>query len=108
MASVPQPPGNVALGPGVVEEQGVLVRVHALPEALVPVGAQLALAGELLERLALEDAVRPDVLQGPRLEAEEPAVDPVLEAGLLAEPAHAAVALELGDPELELGPHHGH
>ncbi len=44
----------------------------------------------------------------PVLEAEEAAVDPVLRPRLLAEAAHAAVAVELGDAELELGPHHGH
>ena len=40
-ALLPQAPGRLARGPQVVQRDGVLVGVHALPEALVAVGPQL-------------------------------------------------------------------
>ena len=49
--------------PHVVERDSVLVGVHALPEALVAVGAQLAVGGQALERLALEHAVALQVVE---------------------------------------------
>ena len=61
----------------------VLVGVHALPEARVPVGAQVAVGGQALERLALEHAGAIQVVEHAGLEAEEAAVDPVLGARLL-------------------------
>ena len=79
--------------PQVVERNGVLVGVHALPEALVAVGAQLPVGGEPRERLALEHAVGAQVVEHTGLEAEEAAVDPVLGTRLLAEARHASVAL---------------
>ena len=41
-------PRRLARGPEVVEDDRVLVGVHAVPEALVPVGVQLAVGGEPL------------------------------------------------------------
>jgi adenylate cyclase len=105
---LPDAPGGLAGGPQVVELHRVLVGVHALPEALVPVRAQLAVGGELLQRLALEHAVERYALEHALLEAEEATVDPVLGAGLLAEVGHPALAVELGDPELQRGLHDGH
>src|SRR3712207_4287898 len=53
----PGRPGRRAGGPEVVERHRVLVGVHAGPEAVVAVGAQLAVGREALERLALEHRV---------------------------------------------------
>src|SRR5438067_10448880 len=86
-ARSPQSPRRFAGGPQVVEDDGVLVRVHAVPEALVAERAQLALCGEALERGALEHAVVLEILERAGVEAEEAAVDPVLRARLLAEAA---------------------
>src|SRR5687767_5744534 len=95
----PQLPRRLAGRPQVVELDRVLVGVHALPEARVPVRAQLPVGGEALERLALERARLADVVEDARLEAEEAAVDPVVRARLLGE-ADDAVAVEQRDAEL--------
>ena len=71
-------PRRLAALPEVVEDDRVLVGVHAVPKALVAVGAQLSVRGEALERLALQDALRVEVVERARLKAEEAAVDPVL------------------------------
>jgi hypothetical protein len=55
--SGPDDPGRAAAGPEVVQRHRVLVGIHALPEALVSVGRELAHRGESLERLALEHGV---------------------------------------------------
>src|SRR6476620_12214923 len=68
------------------------------------VGAQLVVAGEARERLALEHAVAVQVAEHARLEAEEAAVDPVRAARLLDE-AGDGVAVELGNPPLDVRPH---
>ena len=53
--------------------------VHALPEAVVPVGHQLAFAASRSSGSALEAVVvAGDVVEDPRLEDEEAAVDPAL------------------------------
>ena len=51
----------------------------------VAIRAQLARARQALQRPALEHAVILEIGERGRLEAEEPAVDPVLGARLLAE-----------------------
>src|SRR3954452_14522033 len=79
--SRPRLPGRLARLPEVVEDDRVLVGVHAVPEPLVPEGAELAGARQPLELLALEDAVPAQVLEDAGLEAEEAAVYPVLAAG---------------------------
>src|SRR5918992_2352892 len=106
--SGPDLPGGPALGPEVVQEDRVLVGVHAVPEAAVLEGAELAVGRETLERVALQHVVRADVVERAGLKAEEAAVDPALVAGLLREAAHVAVAVQLGHAELELGLDDGH
>ncbi len=57
----------------------VAQRVHRLPEALVPVGHQLAVRGEPLERAALpERLVVGNEIEHVGREDEEAAVDPAL------------------------------
>ena len=85
-----------------LSSDGVLVGVHAVPEALVPVGAQLAVGRQSLERLALEDAVVVQIVEDGGLEAEEASVDPALDLRFLVETTHEAAVVELGDAELEL------
>jgi hypothetical protein len=74
----------------------------------VPEGPELPVGGEALERLALEDGVGAYVVEHPRLEAEEAAVDPAVEARLLVEARDQALAVEARDAELELRPDDGH
>ena len=71
-------PRRFAGGPEVVEHDGVLVRVHAVPEALVAERAQLALGGKPLERRALEHAVGLEIGERGSVEAEEAAVGRVV------------------------------
>src|SRR5947209_891234 len=71
------------------------------------VATELAVGGESLERLALEHAVWPDVVERPGLEAEEASVYPRLEPGLLLEADDPAVTVEIGNPELEPRADHG-
>src|SRR5436190_13965252 len=106
--SCPDLPGRTLAGPEIVELDGVLVGVHALPEACVPEGPKLVVVGQALERLALEHAGVGKVVKDAGVEAEEAAVDPVLGPGLLVEPGDPAVTVELGDAELELGTYDRH
>ena len=103
---VPDPPGRLAAGPEVVQRHRVLVGVHAVPEALVAEGVQLAVGGEALQRLALEHAVGVEIAERPGLEAEEATVDPVLAARLLGEAGDAVPLPELSHPPLQVRPHH--
>src|SRR5437588_5233569 len=103
--SRPQLPGRPPLRPQVVEQHRVLVGVHAVPEARVPVGPQLPVGGQPLQGLALQDAGVIHVVEDAGLEAEEPAVDPVLGAGLLPEAGHPMAAVELHDAELQVRAH---
>src|SRR5581483_590989 len=93
--------------PEVVEQHGVLVGVHAVPEARVAIGAKLAVRREALERLALEDAVLGEIVEDAALEAEEAPVDPAVDPRLLVEAPHEAILTEIGHAELELRPHDG-
>src|SRR5262249_33703535 len=104
----PDGPRRLPGVPGVVEQHGVLVGVHAVPESFGAKGAELAVGGETLERLPLEHAVLGEIRKHARLEAEEAAVDPALHPRLLVEAADQPVVTELGDPELQPGPDHRH
>src|SRR5947209_13119187 len=101
-------PRRPAARPQVVERDRVLVGVHALPEPLVAEGAQLTRSGKALERLVLEHAVRRERLERRRLEAEEPAVDPMLAARLLAKAPHDAISVHLRHAERQPRADHGH
>ena len=95
--------------PQVVERDGVLVGVHARPEALVAERVQLAVGGQALERLALEHRVLAQVVERARLEGEEAAVDPVLGARLLLEARTTRPSpSSQRDAERQLRPHHRH
>src|SRR5688572_7522650 len=77
--SVPCFPGCLARFPKRLEQTPVAQRVHALPEPVVPVGHQLAVAGESFHGFALPGGfVAVDVVEDLRLEHEERAVDPPL------------------------------
>src|ERR1700760_3767560 len=101
---LPDPPRWFAGRPEVVQLDHVLVGVHALPEALVPVGGELPVVRQALERLPLEDAVGGEVVERPGLHAEEAAVDPVVEPRLLAEAGDPAVLVDDRDAPLAEGP----
>ena len=65
--------------------------VHALPEAIVAVNHELAIPGQVLQGLALQNApiVDGEVVENLRLEDEEPPVDEALGGlGLLGEAAN--------------------
>ena len=94
--------------PEVVEQDRVLVGVHAVPEALVAVPAQLAGGGEPLERLALEDRVLAEVGERPRLEEEEPGVDPLLHRGFSTKPLISSSSPIIATPHCECGPDQRH
>src|SRR5262249_43714921 len=76
VALPPDLPGHVAAGVHVVERLLVLEGVQTRPEALVPVGDQLLLADQALERLLHEFFAVLEKVEDLALEDEEPAVDP--------------------------------
>ena len=78
--------------PQVVERDRVLVGVHALPEALVAVGAQLAARRPALERLALEHAVAREVVEHAAAKQKKPPLIQCSERGFSRKPRHAPVA----------------
>src|SRR5436190_462995 len=90
-------PGRVAALPELVEEECVLVRVHAVPEALVTVCVELPRARHRLERAAFQNVVRTDEAERGRLHHAEAAVHPAVEPGLLLEPGDAPVVAQLRD-----------
>ena len=92
----PELPGRRPARPELLEQLLVAHGVHALPEAVVPVRHQLAVACELLERLTLPlGLVARHVVEHARLEHEEGAVDPdLLDLRLLGE-LEDGVALEM-------------
>src|SRR6185436_12756671 len=79
-ASRPDLPGCLAGLPEVIEQDRILVSVHAVPEPVVPVGGELPVRRKPLQRLSLEHTAVLEVVERPRLEAEEATVDPVLGA----------------------------
>src|SRR4051794_41652329 len=89
----PDTPGRVAGRPHGLELLPLAQRVHRVPEPTVEVRLELALCREALERLLLPHRlVARDVAPHAGLEDEKAAVDPrAVAAGLLEEPAHAAV-----------------
>ena len=100
-ARFPHAPRRVAGRPQVVEHDRVLVGVHAVPEALVAVGAQVPLGREPGQRLVLEHARLVHVVEHPRLEAEEAAVHPMVEPRLLLEGRSRGLpSPSVGDAEL--------
>src|SRR5499427_11159537 len=86
--------------PQLIEFQVVLVSVHALPEAGVPVRHQLPFASQPPERLALEGAVVVQVIEDLSVEDEETAVDPIGDDRLLFELRHGALAVEFQKAEV--------
>src|SRR5581483_6233100 len=100
----PHAPGGVARGPEVVEDDRVLVGVHAVPEAVVAEARELPLGRQALERVALKHAVLGHVVEEARLEAEEAAVHPLLEPRLLAKAGDAVVVVDHRDAPLAVRP----
>ena len=111
-ASLPHLPRRLAGVPELVELGPVAEGVHAHPEALVLVHAELAVGGERLQRLLLEQEVgvvvevRVDHLA---LEREEAARDPAVGHGrLLVELRHlVAVDVHLAEPARRVHAGHG-
>src|SRR6516225_1059138 len=90
-ATLPHRPGRTPVRPETRQMLVIARRVHAVPEMLVTVGHQLAVAGQLLERFALEHkigTIAEPIEHGAR-EDEEPAADPVSR--------HVRLLVELGD-----------
>src|SRR4051794_41792727 len=71
-AVVPDPPRGLAAVPQGAQVVDVADGVGALPVAVVLVGHELAVGGELLERLALEDARRVGPEAGGNPPGEQP------------------------------------
>src|SRR3712207_9130358 len=96
----PDPPGRRSGLPKLLQQNLVPDGVHALPEAVVAVGHQLAVARQVLQRLLLElGAVALYVVEDLRLADEEGAVDPPF-AGLRLFVEHCdRVATHLQVPE---------
>src|SRR5262245_22683206 len=89
-------PRRLAGFPELLQVVPVSQRVHGVPEAEMTVRAKLVVGREALERLTLPHClVALQILQRPRREYEEPAVDPrVVAFGLLLEADHL-IALDL-------------
>src|SRR4051794_21780741 len=89
----PDGPGGLVPRPEVVEIEVLAIGVHRVKETLVLVGDELAVMGQLLERLALQNAVRVDVevVEHPALEDEETGVDPPFDLRFLGKVDDAAV-----------------
>ena len=107
--SVPQLPRRPARGPQIVEEDRVLVGVHAVPEALVPERAQLrrsAPAAASGSRSSTESPRSSSSTDGSK--QKKPPLTQCSLRGFSTKPADDAVAVQLRDAELELGPHDGH
>src|SRR5262245_2153718 len=96
----PDFPFGLSYLPQLIEFQIVLVRVHALPEASVPVRHQLPFTRQPPERLALEGAVVVQVIEDLPVEDEETAVDPIGDDRLLLELRHGALAVEFQQAEV--------
>src|SRR6185437_16310834 len=106
--SSPDFPRGVAALPERFQPHFVAHGVHALPEAVVLIGHQLAIARQLLQRLALElRRIAFDVVEDSRLEYEERAVDPGLSGQRLLIEARHAAAIELQSPEARRRAHGG-
>src|SRR3546814_17817970 len=81
---VPDLPGRPAARPLLFQQHLVAQGVHALPVALVPVRAELALRPEALQRRLLPDRpIAVDEIEHFRLADEEAAVDEAAVAGRL-------------------------
>src|SRR3546814_20580209 len=86
----------------------ILQRVHALPEALMPVGHQLPLGGESLQRFPLPHRLVPvDIIEDLGLEDEERAIDPAVPAVRLLLEAGDAISVELEAAEPSRRPYRG-
>src|SRR5262245_14923271 len=86
--------------PQLIEFQVVLVSVHALPEARVPIGYQLPFARRAPERFAFERAVVVQVVEDLPVENEEATVDPVGDDRLFFEIRHGALVVEFQQAEI--------
>src|SRR6185437_15849817 len=107
--SLPNLPGRIAARPERLEAHLVTHGVHALPEAVVLVGHELAVARQAFQRLALEQrGIAVDVIEDARLENEEGAVDPCLTRERLLVEARHAVAVELQAAEARRRAHGGY
>src|SRR2546421_5007410 len=75
----PNLPRRLAVAPEALKQNLVAQSVHALPEAAVAIGGELAVGGQPLHRVGLQaTAVTAQVVEDFRLEHEEAAVDPAL------------------------------
>src|SRR3954451_4704367 len=97
--SGPGLPRRVAAVPEAVQVDLVAKGVHALPEALVTEGGQLAGVRQALERRLGPVDVAGDVVEDARLEHEESAVDPALDHARLLVEAFDHVAFHLEPTE---------
>src|SRR5258706_3814531 len=74
--SAPETPRCLSRSPELLEDVLIRERVHALPEAVMMVGDEVALAGEVLQRLLFEGRlVAVNVVAHLGLENEEPAIN---------------------------------
>src|SRR5438034_10601466 len=86
LPDLPDLPGRLAACPLLFECTPFTHRVHRAPVPFMLEDRELSVARQPLERLALEDGLRADVVEGLSLEDEETTVDPsLIELRLLAE-----------------------
>src|SRR5262245_66269148 len=97
---VPHFPFGLSGLPQLIEFQVVLVGVHALPEAGVPVRHQLPFARQPPERLAFEHAIVIQVIEYLSIEDEETAVDPIGDDRLLLKLGHGALVVKFQQAEI--------
>src|SRR5688572_17808535 len=77
--SLPHLPWSVPRGPELVQQLPFAQRIHRLPEALVPVGHELAIGSQPFHGVAFPQCiVAGDIAQHPAIQHEEAAVDPAL------------------------------
>ena len=101
--AAPTRPTAPAGAPQVVEHHCVLVGVHAVPEAVVPEGAQLPGGGQAAQRLALEHARRVQVVEEGGSKQKNPPLTQWSSRGFSSNASTRSSSVQLGDAELERG-----
>src|ERR1017187_5501613 len=96
----PRLPGSRMAVPKVVEILVFAVGVHAVEEAVMAVGHELAFVGQPFERFALHDAVViAEVLEELSLESEVAGAHPSIGLGLFGKSPHAALLRQIEHAE---------
>src|SRR6267378_7452887 len=90
----PHFPGGLLARPEFVQVLIFAVRVHGEEESVMPIGHELTLASQSLQRLTFEDALRPaEVIEHATVEDEEAGADQAISFGFLHEPLDLALGV---------------